>query len=102
MNTNPLDPIKNLDGKLYDAIAVNRNLAFEDGALPKKIKLLIALAVDSAKGTAPGVASLVGQARVVGATDREIAEVFRVVHYICGAGSIYPSAAGLAMAEQSE
>jgi len=95
MNTDPLDVIKKNDPELFDSISATRNLAFRDGALDVKSKLLIALAIDAAHGAVNGVKSLAMQALNSGATKEEIMETLHVTCFVSGAGSIYTAAAGL-------
>lgn len=70
-------------------------LTFQDGALSRKNKLIIALALDAAHGAANGVKSLAKQALVAGATKEEIMDALRVTYFISGVGSIYTAAQGL-------
>jgi len=95
MAYNPLQPIESNDRELYDFVEKGRSLAFTDGALGRKEKLLIAAALDAAHGTAHGVRSLVSQALEAGATRQEVMETLRVAAFISGAGSVYTAAAGL-------
>lgn len=95
MNQNPLEFIKENDKELFNSIGVNRNLAFQDGPLSLKNKLLIALALDAAHGAANGVKSLAKQALDAGATKAEIMDALRVVYFITGVGSIYTAVQGL-------
>lgn len=94
--SNPLDLIAQHDPQLFEAIGESRQLAFSPGALSAKDKLLIGLALDVAKGSEPGVRSLALQALAQGATQQEIMEAVRVVHFINGAGCVYTAARGLA------
>ena len=95
MNNNPLEKIKDLDPALFVSIEDSRSTAFAEGEIPQKYKLLIALAVDAAEGAVEGVRTLSGYAKEAGATNGEIMEVMRMVHYICGAGKMYQAARGL-------
>jgi alkylhydroperoxidase/carboxymuconolactone decarboxylase family protein YurZ len=95
MTDHPLKVLETLDPGLLKLVEHGREFAVGDGALPKKVKLLIALALDASKGAAGGVTSLARAALAAGATKQEIAETLRVTHYICGAGSIYTAAQGL-------
>ena len=95
MSSNPLDVIREADGALYEQMANVRDLAFQEGALSQKHKLLIALAIDVAKHSEGGVRSLAQQALAAGATQAEIAETLRIAYHICGVGSIYAAARGL-------
>ena len=95
MNGNPLDPIKKADQILLGKIEDLRELAFKDGEISKKNKLLIALAIDAAKLSQGGITSLATQALANGATKNEIMEALRVTYFICGVGSIYAAAEAL-------
>ncbi len=95
MAKSPLDVIGASDHELLDEINRTRDLALNDGALPRKQKLLIALALDAGHGSVSGVRNLTLQALKQGATKAEIMEALRVAHYICGVGSIYTAAAAL-------
>ncbi len=95
MNQNPLEVIKNNDTELFNTIGAARSLAFQEGPLSLKHKLLIALALDAAHGAANGVKSLAKQALDAGATKAEITDALRVAYFITGVGSIYTAAQGL-------
>ncbi len=95
MNADPLDPIRRADKTLIDSISAGRELAFSDGEISKKNKLLIALAIDATKQAENGIRSLAMQALESGATKNEIAETLRIVNFICGVGSMYTAASAL-------
>ena len=95
MPEHPLKIYEDLDPKLLELINNTQNLALTDGALPKKIKLLIAMVLDAVHGATGGVQSLAAQAIKAGATKEEIAEALRVAQYICGVGCIYIAALAL-------
>ena len=95
MNANPLDIIKKVDNELFENMSKTRDMTFEDGALLKKNKLLIALALDAAHGAVNGVKSLASQAIQNGASKEEIMETIRVANYVSGAGSVYTAANAL-------
>ena len=95
MSFNPLEPIAKRDQELIEQIEKGRSLAFEPGALGKKEKLLIAMALDASHGAATGVRSLATQAMQAGASTQEIMEALRVTAFISGAGSMYTAAEGL-------
>jgi AhpD family alkylhydroperoxidase len=96
MADDPLKPIEELDGELFKSARQLGHFALaEDGALPRKMKLLIALALDADHGTPTGVAALTKMALAAGATRQEIAETLRVALYIGGVGTTYTAAAGL-------
>ena len=95
MNKNPLDIINEHDNELFKNVAGTKALALEDGALAKKYKLLIALALDASHGTVDGVRSLALQSLNSGATKMEILESIRVANFISGVGCVYTAAEAL-------
>ena len=95
MTHNPLDVINRNDSELTACMDKARDLAFADGELSKKSKLLIALAIDVACESENGIRSLATQALEHGATKAEISETLRIAHYICGVGSMYTAARAL-------
>lgn len=50
----------------------------QDGALPKRIKLLMAMLADALLGHPDGVKALAQQARAAGASEAELAETVRM------------------------
>jgi alkylhydroperoxidase/carboxymuconolactone decarboxylase family protein YurZ len=92
MAEHPLTILEKVDPGLLKLVKETNNFALNDGALPKKIKLLIAIALDAAHGSASGVKSLTLQAMQAGATKEEVMEAVRVAHYIGGAGCVYTAA----------
>ncbi len=96
MVENPLARIGELDPKMLEQVQALQAFAMDErGELPKKVKLLIAMALDAAHGSVNGVKSLAMQAKREGATKGEIMEALRVVLYVNGAGSVYTAAAAL-------
>jgi alkylhydroperoxidase/carboxymuconolactone decarboxylase family protein YurZ len=95
MPEHPLKIYEELDPKLLNLVNDTRALALTDGALPRKIKLLIAMVLDAAHGASDGVQSLAGEAIKAGATREEIAEALRVAQYVCGVGCVYTAARAL-------
>ena len=95
MQKHPLDVLKVQDPDLVAMVDDNRDLAFEEGMIPVKYKVLMALAIDAAHGAANGVRSLALQAKALGASSEEILEAVRVAAFVAGAGSVYTAAAGL-------
>jgi AhpD family alkylhydroperoxidase len=71
------------------------DLIYADGALSRKVKLLMAMALDAAQGAAEGVKALAQAALREGATKEEIAEAVRVAYQLSGVGSVYTAAAAL-------
>ena len=95
MAENPLQTIEQLDPELLKLMQDGQQLALNDGALPRKFKLLIAMVLDAAHGAEGGVNALARLAMQAGATKEEIAEALRVAQYVTGVGSIYTAARGL-------
>jgi alkylhydroperoxidase/carboxymuconolactone decarboxylase family protein YurZ len=92
MAENPLKIIEKFDLELFKNVEATKTLALVDGALPRKIKLLMAIALDASHGTVEGVKSLTQQAVKSGATREEIMETLRVAQYISGVGCVYTAA----------
>ena len=92
MAENPLKVFEKLDPELLKLVDNTKAMALNDGALPRKIKLLMAMALDASQGTAEGVMSLAQQALNAGATKEEIMEAVRVAQYVCGVGCVYTAA----------
>jgi len=95
MPEHPLKTMEDLDPKLFKLVQETRELALGDGVLPRKFKLLIALALDATHGATDGVRSLAQAAINAGATKEEIAETLRITQYINGIGSIYTASRAL-------
>ena len=70
----PLGIFSENDAELYDAIGRGRELAFGEGAISAKNKLLIAMTVDAVEGAVGGVRALATMALEAGATKEEITE----------------------------
>jgi len=95
MVEHPLQILIKQDPEFFKFIEQSRAFELADGALSRKYKLLIALALDASHGSVNGVRSLAKQALEAGATKEEILETVRVAHFICGVGSVYTAAQGL-------
>jgi alkylhydroperoxidase/carboxymuconolactone decarboxylase family protein YurZ len=95
MSEHPLKILEDLDPELLKLVNQTSELALADGALPKKVKILIAMALDAAHGAAGGVTALARQAMQAGAAKEEVAEALRVAHYVSGVGSVYTAAHAL-------
>ena len=95
MPEDPLRVFEELDPELLKLVRQTSELALADGALPRKVKLLIAMALDAAHGAVGGVQALARMAMDAGATKQEIAEALRVAQYVSGAGSVYTAAHAL-------
>ncbi len=95
MPGNPLEILAKVDPGMLEHLKADDRFVYADGALPAKIKLLMALAFDAAHGAAEGVAALAERAMKAGATGAEIAEAVRVAWHLCGVGSLYTASRGL-------
>jgi alkylhydroperoxidase/carboxymuconolactone decarboxylase family protein YurZ len=95
MPDHPLSTLKKLDPEFMKHLEETDALVYADGALPRKIKLLMAMAFDAAEGAAGGVRALAEQAMKCGATKEEIAETLRVAFHLSGVGSLYAASFGL-------
>ncbi|MCX6659063.1 MAG: carboxymuconolactone decarboxylase family protein [Candidatus Bathyarchaeota archaeon] len=95
MSEHPLKVFEKLDPELLKLVENNSSFALSDGALPRKYKLLIALALDASLGAVQGVKALAQAAMQAGAAKEEIREAVRVAQYICGASCVYVAAQAL-------
>ncbi len=95
MPEHPLKVIMEKDPKLFSLLGTTHDLAFSEGGIPMKYKLLIAMSLDAANGAVDGVKFLAIQAMQAGATKEEVMEAIRVTQYISGAGSVYTAASAL-------
>jgi alkylhydroperoxidase/carboxymuconolactone decarboxylase family protein YurZ len=95
MTEHPLATMRKLDPEFMNHIDATDALVYADGALPRKFKLLMAMAFDAAEGAAGGVRALAEQAMKAGATKEEIAEALRVAFHLSGVGSLYAASFGL-------
>ncbi len=95
MSENPLKVFERLDPELLKLVENNNKFALSDGALPRKFKLLIAMALDASLGTVQGVKNLAQAAMQAGATKEEVGEALRVAQYVTGASSVYVAAQAL-------
>jgi alkylhydroperoxidase/carboxymuconolactone decarboxylase family protein YurZ len=96
MPENPLKTVLKVDPELVERMRREEDWAFADGALSRKMKLLIAVAYDAAHGAVAGVRSLAQDAIKAGATKEEIGEALRVAYLLSGIGSVYVGSQGLA------
>ena len=91
----PLKIFERLDPEFLKLVGNTRKLALADGGLPKKYKILIAMALDASHGAVEGVRALAQTAIQAGATKEEITETVRVAQYISGVGCVYTAARAL-------
>ena len=95
MPENPLAALAKLDPQIVEHLRQTDELVYGDGAVPRKMKLLIAMAFDAAHGAADGVRALAGSAMRAGATKQEITEVLRVAMHLGGIGTLFTASQGL-------
>jgi len=95
MEEHPLSTLEKIDPKLMGHLKEANGLVFSEGALPKKYKLLMAMAFDAAHGAQGGVRAIAQQAMREGATAEEIAEALRVAYHLSGVGSLYTASLAL-------
>jgi alkylhydroperoxidase/carboxymuconolactone decarboxylase family protein YurZ len=87
--------IGRIDPEMLKRLREQNEFVYADGALPRKVKLLIAMAFDAAHGAENGVRSLARQAKKAGASSQEMAEALRVAYHLSGVGALYIASAGL-------
>ncbi|MBC7186941.1 MAG: carboxymuconolactone decarboxylase family protein [Calditrichaeota bacterium] len=95
MPEHPLLVFEKLDPEVLAHLRRMDDFVFASGALPRKVKLLIAMAFDAAHGAVNGVRALATAAMQEGATPVEIAEVLRVAGHLAGVGAFYTAASAL-------
>jgi alkylhydroperoxidase/carboxymuconolactone decarboxylase family protein YurZ len=95
MSENPLQLIEDIDPEFAKLLNDTHSLAIEQGTMPLKYRLLIAMALDASKGAEGGVMVLAMQALEAGATKEEIMEAIRITQFISGIGCVYTAANAL-------
>jgi alkylhydroperoxidase/carboxymuconolactone decarboxylase family protein YurZ len=95
MPESPLSTAMKVDPKLVEHMRTSDEWVFANGALPKKVKLLMAMAFDAADGAVGGVRGLAQRAINEGATKEEIGEALRVAYLMKGVGPVYIASQGL-------
>lgn len=95
MPGNPLETLVKIDPAAMEHVKGEDRFVFADGALPAKVKLLMAMAFDAAHGAAEGVGALAQRAIQAGATRAEVAEAVRVAGHLAGVGAYYTASRGL-------
>jgi alkylhydroperoxidase/carboxymuconolactone decarboxylase family protein YurZ len=89
MREHPLKTLEKLDPKLVSMVEEMRDFAYREGALPKKYKFLIALAIMTSHLADEGIKTFAEAAMQAGATKDEIAETLRLAYYHSGASGIF-------------
>jgi len=95
MPDHPLSTMRKLDPEFMKHVEDTDALVYAEGALPRRVKLLMAMAFDAANGAPGGVRALAEMALQAGATKQEIAEALRVAFHLSGVGSLYAASFGL-------
>jgi len=95
MAEHPLSALWKMDPEMADQLKDMEELVYGPGTLPRKVKLLIAMAFDAAHGADMGVRALALAAMKEGATREEIAEALRVAYHLSGVGALYTASSGL-------
>src|SRR5271166_5573724 len=95
MPDNPLSTAMKVDPILVEQMRASDDLVFANGALSRKVKLLMAMAFDAADGAVGGVRGLAQRAMNEGATKEEIGEALRVAYLMKGVGPVYIASQGL-------
>ncbi len=80
----PWDLLREKDAEMAKMHDQLDSMAFKDARLSKKVKLLMAMAIDASHGKEGGVRVYASRAKEAGATDDEIFEAVRVATLICG------------------
>jgi alkylhydroperoxidase/carboxymuconolactone decarboxylase family protein YurZ len=92
MSGNPLDAYREIDPKIIEQYENLAKLAYSEGALPTKFKLLLAMVIDVENGALEGAVILGKRAQKAGATKEEIVEASRVAYQIGGTRAIFTAA----------
>jgi alkylhydroperoxidase/carboxymuconolactone decarboxylase family protein YurZ len=95
MPDHPLAILRKLDPDFMRRIDDLDAAVYADGALPRKFKLLIAMAFDAADGAPGGVRHLAEEALKAGASKAEIAEALHVAFHLSGVGCLYTASFAL-------
>ena len=95
VNEHPLSTLHRLDPELMAHLQATDPLIYADGTLPRKFKLLVAMAFDAAAGAEGGVRALANAALQAGASKEEIAETLRVAYHLTGVGTLYTASRAL-------
>ena len=95
MAYDPLEMLGRIDPDMRKRLHEQDEFVYADGVLPRKVKLLVAMAFDAAHGATDGARALGNRARAAGATDQEMAEILRVAFHLSGVGALYTASAAL-------
>jgi alkylhydroperoxidase/carboxymuconolactone decarboxylase family protein YurZ len=95
MSEHPLATLERLDPEVMEHLHAADEFVYAPGALPKKFKLLLAMAFDAAHGAQGGVRALAMSAMREGATKEEVVETLRVAYHLAGVGVLYVASQAL-------
>jgi len=90
-----LEMIGRIDPAVVKRLHEQDEFVYADGVLPRKLKLLVAMAFDASHGAVAGARALAKQAKAAGATDQEMAEILRVAYHLSGVGALYAASTAL-------
>ncbi|MDG6221926.1 MAG: carboxymuconolactone decarboxylase family protein [Candidatus Bathyarchaeota archaeon] len=92
MSKNPVDSYREFDPEIIRTYENIQGLAFSEGKLSQKIKILIAMAIDAENGATQGAIVLGQKAIKLGATKQEIIETLRIAYLIGGTKALFTNA----------
>jgi len=92
MSGNPVDAYREFDPESIKSYENMQGLAFSEGKLSQKIKLLIAMAIDAENGATQGAIILGQRAIKLGTTKQEIIEALRIAYLIGGTKALFTNA----------
>ena len=95
MAEDPMNIVRKFDPDLVDNYLEFQRDLFTDGELSKKIKVLMALAIDAARSGTGGVRAYAIRALEEGASWGEIKEALRVAYYIGHGAALWTMIRGL-------
>jgi alkylhydroperoxidase/carboxymuconolactone decarboxylase family protein YurZ len=78
-----LEPLEHRDPRFADSYTAMSGRIMNDGAIPAKYKLLMAMITDAVGAHPVGVRVLADEARAAGASEAEVTEAVEV-GYLCG------------------
>ena len=89
MSKNPIDAYREFDPETIKSYEGLQGLTFSEGELPQKVKVLIAMAIDTENGATQGAIVLGQRALNLGATKQEIIEALRIAYLIGGTKALF-------------
>lgn len=89
MAHHPLAEVEKLDADYIRGIYEKDGALLDEGAMPARYKLLIAMALDANNGDKAGVRVLTERAMKAGLTREELTEAIKVIHHVVGVGKVF-------------